>query len=42
MKPILALRHAACEAMSKIDDPDIRGAIVALIAKCDEALEKVT
>lgn len=36
--PILALRHAACDAMSKIDDPGIRGALVTLITKCDEVL----
>lgn len=39
MNPILILRHAACDAMSKIDDPDIRSAIVTLIAKCDEMLD---
>lgn len=38
MNPILSLRHAACEALSKIDDPDIREAIRHLIARCDEVL----
>lgn len=38
MNPILVLRQSACGALSRIDDPDIRGAIVALVAKCDEVL----
>lgn len=38
MNPILALRQSACEALSRIDDPDIRGAIVTLVARCDEVL----
>lgn len=42
MNSILVLRQAACAALSRIDDPDIRGAIASLIARCNEALEKVT
>jgi hypothetical protein len=35
MSPILALRHALCQALADIEDPSIRDGIVSLIAECD-------
>lgn len=40
MNHALALRRAACVSLSEIDDPHIREELAAMIARCDDELDR--